>query len=144
MLPPPTPSNPTPKVLITTTRGSSSNLRGWLSIFPLDEDGNFAPLSLHQKYLEAERFETPTSGGKANAIDILPKSPYDGSDSLWILLTDDDEITSSPSGTGAIRVLEWNGWDQGGVKVVAEWPSPMSTAEEKNEIQGGSHAIWLD
>jgi len=60
----------------------------------------------------AERFQTPTSGGKANAIDILPK---EGEDGVRILITDDDEVTASPNGTGAIRVLEWGGWGKDGV-----------------------------
>ncbi|KAF9552352.1 putative isomerase YbhE [Agrocybe pediades] len=149
MLPPSTPSSPAPKVLITTTRYSNSNLRGWLSVFPLGDEGNFTGLPESvEGDTEAERFETPTSGGKANAIDILSKAPDSGgsgSDGLWILLTDDDDITSSPSGTGAVRVLEWNGWDQGGVKVVAEWPSVDDIPNlSEDRIQGASHAIWLD
>ena len=92
--PPPTPLNPTPKVLIATTRlgGSSSATRGWLSLFPLDADGNFADIPdlgyVGENFKgadEAHRFRTPTPGGKANAIDILPK-PLSEND-LWILLT---------------------------------------------------------
>ena len=44
LLPPPTPLNPTPRVLIATTRGSSSATRGWLSVFPLDADGKFVDI----------------------------------------------------------------------------------------------------
>ncbi|KAF9474660.1 putative isomerase YbhE [Pholiota conissans] len=141
MLSPSTSANPTPKVLIATTRGSTSDIRGWLSIFPLDDDGSFkAPPA------EIERYQTPTSGGKANAIDISPKGSF-SEDGLWILLTDDDDNTASASGTGAVRVLEWDGWGNGGVKMVAEWPSnaddkPADSQEEI--IQGASHAIWLD
>ncbi|KAF8955027.1 Lactonase, 7-bladed beta-propeller-domain-containing protein [Flammula alnicola] len=164
MLPPPTASNPSPQILITTTRGSTPDIRGWLSVFPLDEEGNFTSLPQQDSRVgsgspdeDAERFRTPTSGGKANAIDILPKdTPGNASGSLWILLTDDDEATASPSGAGAVRVLEWDGWGSGGVKVVAEWPSTdkPSSANGKAEssgdpvdeekIQGASHAIWLD
>ncbi|KDR79164.1 hypothetical protein GALMADRAFT_243050 [Galerina marginata CBS 339.88] len=151
MLPPSTSSKPSPELLITTTRGSTSNVRGWLSVFPLDEDGNFArvpPGDSGHEDIEAERFQTPTSGGKANAIDIRPKSMGgDDTDGLWILLTDDDEDTASPSGGGAIRVLEWDGWGKGGLRVVSEWPTsttdPTSEGHE-DEIRGASHAIWLD
>ena len=39
-------------------------------------------------------------------VDILPKSL--SNDSLWILFTDDDDITAN-TGVGAVRVLEWDG-----------------------------------
>ena len=149
LLPPPTPLNPTPKVLIATTRGSSSATRGWLSIFPLDADGNFVDIpqltDIGENVKgddEAYRFRTPTSGGKANAIDILPKPLSESG--LWILLTDDDDATASPTGVGAVRVLEWDGWMGGGIKLVAEWPSLDSTDMEGERIRGASHAIWLD
>lgn len=149
MLPPSTSRNPNPQLLITTTRGASTDIRGWLSIFPLAANGNFSSLENVEKAdQEAERFQTPTSGGKANAIDILSKGK--GEDGLWILLTDDDEVTASPHGAGAIRVLEWDGWGTGGAKIVAEWPSvsdgtaPSVGSEEGENVQGASHAIWLD
>lgn len=92
---------------------------------------------------EAYRFQTPTSGGKANAIDILPKPLSESG--LWILLTDDDDATTSPTGVGAVRVLEWDGWMGEGIKLVAEWPSPDSPHKLEGErIRGASHAIWLD
>jgi carboxy-cis,cis-muconate cyclase len=147
MLPPSTSRNPIPQLLITTTRGSSSDVRGWLSVFPLALNGDFSSLEPNKGAdQEAERFQTPTSGGKANAIDILPK---EGEDGVWILITDDDEVTASPNGTGAIRVLEWEGWGKDGVKIVAEWPSVSdesvsSDSAERERVQGASHAIWLN
>ena len=50
--------------------------------------------------VEAYRFRAATSGGQANAIDILSKSlSNDTAESgLWISHTDDE------------RVLEWDGW----------------------------------
>ena len=92
---------------------------------------------------EAYRLRTPISGGKANAIDILPKTLSESG--LWILLTDDDHATASPTGVGAVRVLEWDGWTGGGIKLIAEWPSPDSPNQLEGErIRGASHAIWLD
>lgn len=149
MLPPSSSRNPNPRLLITTTRGASSDIRGWLGIFPLAVNGDFASLENAEEVdQEAERFQTPTSGGKAHAIDILPKGEEE--DGLWILLTDDDEVTASPHGTGAVRVLEWNGWGKGGAKIVAEWPSVSDEtaasigSKERERVQGASHAIWLD
>lgn len=140
MLSPSTSASPNPKVLIATTRGATSDARGWLSIFSLDEEGRFT-----SHPIDAEQYQTPTSGGKANAIDISIKDS--SGDGLWILLTDDDDETASASGTGAVRVLEWDGWGNGGVKVVAEWPSNTDEASmnsQEERIQGASHAIWLD
>ncbi|KAF8192954.1 Lactonase, 7-bladed beta-propeller-domain-containing protein [Pholiota molesta] len=133
MLSPSTSASPNPKVLIATTRGATSDTRGWLSIFPLDEEGRFT-----SHPTDAERYQTPTSGGKANAIDISTKDS--SGDGLWILLTDDDDETASASG-------RWNGWGNGGVNVVAEWPSNTDEASmnsQEKRIQGASHAIWLD
>lgn len=149
-------------MLIATTRGSSTSTRGWLSVFSLDADGNFVNArDVGGNFQvdvddEAHRFRTPTSGGKANAIDILPKSLLSSNDDtesgLWILLTDDDDVTATTTGVGAIRVLEWDGWRSEGIKLVAEWPSPDSIAVESESsdetegerIKGASHAIWLD
>jgi carboxy-cis,cis-muconate cyclase len=135
-------------VLIATTRGSSTATRGWLSVFPLDADGNFVNVpqsgdigEMFNGDDEAHRFRTPTSGGKANAIDILPKLLSESG--LWILLADDDDVTASLTGVGAVRVLEWDGWTGGGIKLVSEWPS-LDAELEGERAQGASHAIWLD
>ena len=57
---------------------------------------------------------TPTTGGRADAIDILPKplSNDAAGHGLWILLTDDDDITAT-TGVGAVCVLKWDGWRSG-------------------------------
>ncbi|KAG6908842.1 hypothetical protein DXG01_003008 [Tephrocybe rancida] len=128
LLAPPTPSNPAPKALFATTRGATTSTRGWLSTFLLDKDGLFVEGD--------EYWETPTSGGKANALDVTPKDQGEG---VWILLTDDDDSAAGEGG-GGVRVLEWDGWGTGGVRVIAGWPQ----AGEGKLMQGGSHAIWLD
>jgi carboxy-cis,cis-muconate cyclase len=146
--------SPSLRALFTTTRGSTPVTQGWISVFALDEDGLFASG-------DGERYQTPTSGGKAHAIDLLPKlsskdstlKPYDidsvfqqhplrpttADDAVWILLTDDDESTLVNG--GGVRVLEWNGWGTGGFNEVAKWPSPSLMTE--HPMLGGSHAIWL-
>jgi len=77
---------------------------------------------------------------------------YGAKEDLWILFTDDDEVlVTKESGAGSIRVLEWNGWGTGGVKIVAQWPDANTAASgardqsgEGEKIRGASHAIWLD
>jgi carboxy-cis,cis-muconate cyclase len=132
MLSPSTSQNPAPCALLATTRGSTGNIRGWLSIFRLGPSGEFLD--------DFVRFETPTSGGKANALDVRAKEDSDGG--MWILLTDDDDQAASGEG-GGVRVLEWDGWGKGNVSVVAEWP-PQNDASQGETMLGGSHAIWLD
>lgn len=136
-----------------------SATKGWLSVFALDEHGLLVVESDRTSSGDTgvERWETPTSGGKANAIDVYPKSSLSHETradkdvgAVWILLTDDDDYTASVEGRGGVRVLEWDGWGSG-VKVVAAWPPPapvpteqrQGSAGEWERMQGGSHAIWL-
>ncbi|KAJ2933098.1 hypothetical protein H1R20_g4005, partial [Candolleomyces eurysporus] len=155
MLTPSSPAFPAPIALFTTTRGATPAQKGWTSVFRLDRDGHVIPTSPPSDApdqtplqdvaddLVAVRFETPTSSGKANAVNIRSKD--DDSSSFWILLTDDDRLADK---SGAVRVLEWNGWgpDQD-LRIVAEWPSGSEVeGPEKGELEftGASHAIWLD
>ncbi|KAJ8490031.1 hypothetical protein ONZ45_g13350 [Pleurotus djamor] len=130
-LTPPTPSNPSPRYLFATTRGATPQTKGWLAVFRLDDHGNF-----FGDEDGVERWETPTSGGKANAIELLQQDQNENG--VWVVLTDDDE--SVENGNPGLRVLEWNGWETGGVRVVAEWPDE----DIKEPMRGGSHALWLD
>ncbi|KAG5637299.1 hypothetical protein H0H81_005042 [Sphagnurus paluster] len=126
---------PTGRTLFATTRGGT--VRGWLSAFSLNADGTFAPLSANGS---EEYWETPTSGGKANALDVIPKGRGEG-EGVWILLADDDEKTAGEAG-GGVRVLEWEAPGRG-VRVVAGWPKAGENVGELS-MEGGSHAIWLD
>ncbi|KAL0568978.1 hypothetical protein V5O48_012996 [Marasmius crinis-equi] len=147
LLTPPTPSHPTPHTIWATTRGSKDHDKGWVSAFALDDEGRFVET-------EPERYEMPTSGGKAHAIDLYPKelgahgSEGEGKEkegAAWMVLTDDSEYAASKEGGGGVRVLEWDGWGTGGLKEVAGWPKPGDVPEEgKERMQGGSHAVWLD
>ncbi|KAF9447476.1 hypothetical protein P691DRAFT_706754 [Macrolepiota fuliginosa MF-IS2] len=77
LLTPPTPAHPSPYALFATTRGSTPDMRGWLAIFAIDENGYFSGAG--QKGTNNHptevviRHETRTSGGKAHAIDLLTK-----------------------------------------------------------------------
>ncbi|KAJ3565258.1 hypothetical protein NP233_g7749 [Leucocoprinus birnbaumii] len=212
MLTPPTHTHPSPYALFTTTRGSTPATRGWMSIFALDGEGYFVDQGQKDTKghpLEVEiRYETSSSGGKANAIDLLTKhkiplagplldeddvaengdgddfegsgtvpprrvylnSPFkfnstrdqkdeweEDDEGVWVLLTDDDETTAAgadlTSSMGGVKVLEWGGWGQEGVHLIAEWPgrrgfgegvqASWKAGEDEERMKGGSHAIWL-
>ncbi|KAK7454060.1 hypothetical protein VKT23_011573 [Stygiomarasmius scandens] len=178
LLTPSTPSSPTPHTIWATTRGGKEDVRGWISVFQLGEDGDFVKAANDEdgdgEEYGIERYETPTSGGKANAIDLYPKvllpesvssmpsNPENDTESseeaVYILLTDDSDYASIPpsgqeekekgQGQGGVRVLEWNGWGTGGVKEIVGWPGPSDAESEvesgKERMMGGSHALWLD
>ncbi|KAF9045723.1 putative isomerase YbhE [Hymenopellis radicata] len=83
--------SPSATTLFTTTRGATPATRGWLAAFPLTSSGLIAPLSSDSA--EITYWLTPTSGGKANAIDVLS---YPGEkDKVLLVLTDDDPSSLS-------------------------------------------------
>ncbi|KAJ6583955.1 hypothetical protein DFH09DRAFT_1143859 [Mycena vulgaris] len=150
LLAPSTPAQPAPQSIFATTRGGEGEeTHGWVGVWRLDAEGMFAGDVENNPYL-VERYEAKTPGGKAHALDIIPKGDGDGADdgAMWVLLTDD-----SPPHPG-VRVLEWDGWlwRGGGTRLreVVAWPPPgfySSEAVKEGEperMAGGSHAVWLD
>lgn len=103
-------------------------------------------------YGALSRFETRNSGGKANAVEVFPFWPANGSEGLevagakpgpdgrdWIVLTDDEQ--------GFVSVLEWrDSW--GELREVASVQLGVDV-EEGGEVEkdeegtGASHAVWL-
>ncbi|KAF9505991.1 hypothetical protein BS47DRAFT_1334019 [Hydnum rufescens UP504] len=130
-------SSNSPPFLFATTRGASPAHKGYVAAFALTSDGLLSSRSsasdpystFHSGELEADveplhRYETPTSGGKANAIEIAPYSI--SSSSYWIALTDDEQ--------GYVHVLEWSA-KRGSLKEL-----------DHVQLDAGSlasHAIWL-
>lgn len=87
-------------------------------MYPVRADGTLGEV--------VARWTTPTSGGKANAIELSPFRPADGVQ--WIVLTDDEV----------------------GLVVLLEWDAAQQTISEVDRLQlpGGaeassSHAVWL-
>ncbi|KAK0443065.1 Lactonase, 7-bladed beta-propeller-domain-containing protein [Desarmillaria tabescens] len=121
---------PSAKQIFATARRATHLDPGYISVFSLSSSGLLSG--------QVEYYETPTSGGKAHAIDLLPKASDSLSipaESLWIVLTDDDPCTQAPEPCASVRILEWDGWDTGGIREVAAYSG--------TEMQGGSHAIFL-
>ncbi|ORY66930.1 Muconate cycloisomerase 1 [Leucosporidium creatinivorum] len=115
------PSSSGPSYLFASTRGLVASQLGWVAVFRLDSSGLVAsetPLAL---------WETPTSGGWANAVEPAPvgewKDAEEGKE--YIALTDSEE--------GYVFVLSWDGEK---VEEVA-----------RTKLEGGAGAataVWLD
>jgi carboxy-cis,cis-muconate cyclase len=140
---PSTSNSPFPTHIFATTRGFDTAHKGFLTIFRILPNGL---LDAHGNAIE--RWQTPTSGGKANAIELKAKSPEDSdrgdesavTDGVWIVLTDDEPDA------GGLWILEWHpncGDPNGCVRIVTEW-SGEGEGKGNEFMDGSSHAIWLD
>ncbi|TFK19600.1 hypothetical protein FA15DRAFT_674272 [Coprinopsis marcescibilis] len=149
-----------PDSLIASTRGNTSAQTGWLAFYKVNPAGYILSPTYQDESIQQIttndtliRFETPTSGGIANTLDVRDKSaPAQGSggevvpktekEGYWIVLTD-DEKDSLQRGGPMIRVYEWDGWKSHdrSVRIAAQWPAPGETA---TWFDGASHALWLD
>jgi carboxy-cis,cis-muconate cyclase len=125
--------------LFATTRGFDTTHKGYLAVFCVLPSGI---VDVDEETIE--RWQTPTSGGKANAIELKAKAPEDGGggdiNGVWIVLTDDEP------GAGGLWILEWDcerGGHKGRIHVVAEW-SDEGEGDGRVSMDGASHAIWLD
>lgn len=114
--------SPHSRTLFATTRGADVSTKGILVAWDLDDAGY--PVG------DGVKWETPTSGGKGNAIELLPGPRGKGSEGEeWIVLTDDED--------GWIFVVAWTkAGPAKGFKVVARCRLPGGA--------GASHAVWLD
>lgn len=129
--------------LYATTRGMTKDTKGFVAVWSVNGDGTLGSPDLVEQgereeealdHAPLDRFETKTSGGKANAVETFPfhtseKGVKEVRD--WVLLTDDED--------GWVWVLEWDGKrikELAGVKL-----GEGGTNEEKGT--GASHAVWL-
>lgn len=120
-------SHVTPFVF-ATTRGKDASVRGLLVAFELDSDPvNGGGALLRPGAGPTATFETPTSGGKANAIEVLPARGRGqaGEKEEWLVLTDSEQ--------GLVLIVSWDG----------------KRFEEVSRVQlehgdGASHAVWVE
>lgn len=130
--------------IYATTRGKTSQTKGILLAFKLTTklvDGK-----LKVELQEKARFETRTSGGKANAIELAPQTTVyqtafgkqttvgegEGEERDLLVLTDDEQ--------GFIDVISFNFHKE---QFMVEATTNLPKLEE-GESQGASHAIWID
>lgn len=121
-------SRTTPFVF-ATTRGKDANVRGLLVAFELETSSSSQGRGglLRPDQGPQAIFETPTSGGKANAIEVLPAQGRGGAkeDEEWLVLTDSEQ--------GLVLVISWDG-------IRFEEVSRVKLEEG----DGASHAVWVE
>ncbi|RMZ91781.1 hypothetical protein DV736_g961, partial [Chaetothyriales sp. CBS 134916] len=108
----------TPRWIYASTRGLQVGTKGWLAVFAIDADGH-VDARAGDKGLVA-LWETPTSGGWANAVQ--PGPTVNGIE--YLALTDSEE--------GWVFVVSWDGKD---IKEVAR--------HQLDHGAGAATAVWL-
>lgn len=83
-----------PRWLFGSTRGLEADTKGYVALFELDERGYVlgaerGAATQHQAYTDI--YQTPTSGGWANAIEPCPWIIEDGGSGVYAVLTDSEE-----------------------------------------------------
>lgn len=115
--------SPSTPFVFATTRGKDVSTRGYLCAYALH------PIMGHLMQPSAPPsavFETPTNGGRANAIEVIETRGRGHADEKeWIVLTDEQE--------GLVLVISWDG---------AQFEEISRVELEKGD--GASHAVWLD
>lgn len=111
------PGTKTPKYLYASNRGLKNGEKGFVYVFGLDDDG----LLDETKRQPLAEWQTPTSGGWANAIE--PGFVRDGVE--YSALTDSEE--------GLVMVLAWDGTT---IREVAR--------TKLDEGAGAATAVWYD
>jgi carboxy-cis,cis-muconate cyclase len=126
--------------LYVTTRGKTPAEKGFVSVWTISQtDGSVVEEEQggERGYGALSRYETETSGGKANAIEVFPFTTPRGERTVrdWIVLTDDE--------LGWVTVLEWKGPEEGLSEVAKVQLGRQEGAEEDERGTGASHAVWL-
>lgn len=121
--------------LYVTTRGKTPHEKGYVSVWKVAQDGGIEEMRTGEEsgYGALHRYETKTSGGKANAIEVFPFRSTPGRD--WIVLTDDEE--------GWVTILEWRDEWMELREIACAQLGRQEGAEKDEEVTGASHAVWL-
>ncbi|CAK3998606.1 Muconate cycloisomerase 1 [Lecanosticta acicola] len=112
-----------PRYLYASNRGLEASTKGYVAAYRLKPDG----------YLESEEpvdiWETPTSGGLANAIELAPWQKGQSEDVEYMALTDSQE--------GWVSVLSFDG------KKINEVAKVNLGKTEEGKVVGAATAVWL-
>lgn len=112
-----------PKYMYASTRGLEADTKGYLAVFALDEQGLVDQTSGDGGLLEM--WQTPTSGGWANAVQ--PGPTIDGVE--YLALTDSEE--------GLVMVLAWDG------QKIKECGRVRLEGGTAGKVEGAATAVWL-
>lgn len=149
--------------LFATTRGATPEYKGYLTAFAISPNGlilnpshmtTIPPRSMSfsstglllqgNEFFATGIFQTPTSGGRANAVELAPYHvsggstssgvPGEGSDAEWMVLTDEEK--------GWVFVVEWSG-RRGTFEIVSSVLLEVGVDGDYGKRALASHAIWL-
>lgn len=112
-----------PKYMYASTRGLEAETKGYLAVFALDENG-LVDQTLGDSGL-LDMWQTPTSGGWANAVQ--PGPTIDGVE--YLALTDSEE--------GLVMVLAWDG------QKIKECGRVRLEGGTEGKVEGAATAVWL-
>jgi carboxy-cis,cis-muconate cyclase len=112
-----------PRYLYASTRGLETGTKGYLAVFALTPEGRVDEAQGKGGLLDM--WETPTSGGWANAVQ--PGPTIDGVE--YLALTDSEE--------GLVMVLGWDGMS------LRECARVRLEGGEGGKVEGAATAVWL-
>jgi carboxy-cis,cis-muconate cyclase len=112
-----------PKYMYASTRGLEAETKGYLAAFALTEEGKVDESAGEGGLLDM--WQTPTSGGWANAVQ--PGPTIDGVE--YLALTDSEE--------GLVMVLSWDG------KKIKECGRVKLEGGTGGKAEGAATAVWL-
>lgn len=122
-----------PRYLYASTRGLNKATKGYLSVFEIDSDGLFVSEQA------TDIWQTPTSGGIANAIEPAPWCQAPGAPHLqYLALTDSQE--------GTVSILSFDGKSVKEVCMIEltqqESESRLGNGEQGLVVEAAT-AVWL-
>ncbi|CZT15165.1 related to Muconate cycloisomerase 1 [Ramularia collo-cygni] len=111
-----------PKYLYASTRGLSKDTKGFVAVYRLREDG------MLESEVPVYVWETPTSGGLANAIEPAPwREEFGGKE--YLAMCDSEE--------GVVSMLEFDG------EKLAEVARVVLGVTEEGKVIGAATPVWL-
>ena len=117
------PDGEKPRYMYASTRGLESHTKGYVAVFPLNADGTLASETA------IDIWETPTSGGMANAIEPAPWKKGQNEDEEFLAMTDSEE--------GCVFILSFNG------KSIKEVTRLNLGKTDEAKVMGVATAVWL-
>ncbi|KAF2766083.1 muconate cycloisomerase I, MLE [Teratosphaeria nubilosa] len=114
-----------PRYMYASTRGLKAETKGYVAVFPLHSDGTL------QSETALHIWETPTSGGIANAIEPAPASVEEAGAVEYLAMTDSEE--------GWVFILNFD-TEKGRIAEVARVNLGKTDA---GEVVKAATAVWL-